>query len=95
MEGRFKREGTYVYLWPIHVDVWQKPMKYCKAIMLQLRISKGMEMVYRRQNFKRNMKRMYAFVYMYLQGSRVVQHNTVNQPFFNNKVKMKEREMEP
>ena len=20
----FKREGTYAYLWPIHVDVWQK-----------------------------------------------------------------------
>ena len=25
VEGRFKREGTYVYLWLIHVDVWQKP----------------------------------------------------------------------
>ena len=24
--GEFKREGTYVYLWPIHVDVWQKPL---------------------------------------------------------------------
>ena len=23
--GRFKREGTYVYLWLSHVDVWQKP----------------------------------------------------------------------
>ena len=23
--GRFKREGTYVYPWVIHVDVWQKP----------------------------------------------------------------------
>ena len=22
--GWFKRERTYVYLWPIHVDVWQK-----------------------------------------------------------------------
>ena len=21
--GRFKREGTYVYLWPIHINVWQ------------------------------------------------------------------------
>lgn len=21
----FKREGAYVYLWTIHVDVWQKP----------------------------------------------------------------------
>ena len=24
MGGRFKREGTYVYLWLIHVDIWQK-----------------------------------------------------------------------
>ena len=23
--GRFKKEGTYIYLWLIHVDVWQKP----------------------------------------------------------------------
>ena len=23
--GRFKKEGTYVYLWLIHVDVWHKP----------------------------------------------------------------------
>ena len=29
--GRFKREGTCVYLWLIHVDVWQKPVQYCKA----------------------------------------------------------------
>ena len=27
--GRFKREGTYVYLWLIHVDIWQKPTQYC------------------------------------------------------------------
>ena len=33
---RFEREGTYVYLWLIHVDVWQKPTKFCKAIILQL-----------------------------------------------------------
>ena len=35
--GRFKREGTYVYLQLIHVDVWQKPMQYCKAIIFQLK----------------------------------------------------------
>ena len=29
--GRFRREGTYVYLWLIHVDVWQKPAQYYKA----------------------------------------------------------------
>ena len=28
---RFKREGTYVYLWLIHADVWQKPTQYCKS----------------------------------------------------------------
>ena len=40
MGGRFKTEGTYVYLWLIHVDVWQKPTQYCKVIILQLRINK-------------------------------------------------------
>ena len=34
MGRRFKREGTYVYLQLIHVDVWQKPTQYCKAIIL-------------------------------------------------------------
>ena len=37
--GWFSREGTYVYLWLIHVDVWQKPKQYCKAIILQLKIN--------------------------------------------------------
>jgi len=37
---RFKREGTYGYLWLIHVDVWQKPVQYCKDIILQLKIKK-------------------------------------------------------
>ena len=35
--GRFKREGTYVHLWLIHVVVWQKPIQYCKANILQLK----------------------------------------------------------
>ena len=38
--GRLKREGTYVYLWLIHVDVWQKPTQHCISIILQLKISK-------------------------------------------------------
>ena len=33
-----KREGTYIYLWLIHVDIWQKPTQYCKTIILQLKI---------------------------------------------------------
>ena len=32
---RFKREGAYVYLWLIHVYVWQKLTQYCQAIILQ------------------------------------------------------------
>ena len=37
MGETFKREGTYVYLWLIHIVVWQKPIQYCKAIILQLK----------------------------------------------------------
>ena len=29
--------GTHVHPWLIHVDVWQKPPQYCKAIILQLK----------------------------------------------------------
>ena len=36
-EVGFRREGTYVYVWLIHVVVWQKPTQYCKAIILQLK----------------------------------------------------------
>ena len=37
VRGRFQREeATCVYLWLTHVDVWQKPTRYCKAIILQL-----------------------------------------------------------
>ena len=25
----FRMEGTHVYLWLIHTDVWQKPSEYC------------------------------------------------------------------
>ena len=32
------REGPYICLWLIHIDVWQKPTHYCKAIILQLKI---------------------------------------------------------
>ena len=29
--GRFKEEGTCVYLWLIHAVVWQKPTQRCKS----------------------------------------------------------------
>ena len=42
VEGRFKKEGTHVYLWLINVDIWQKPTQYCKAIILLLNLLKGL-----------------------------------------------------
>ena len=36
-DGRFKREGTYRYLWMSHVEVWQKSTKFCKAVMFQFK----------------------------------------------------------
>ena len=33
-----KRERAYVCLWPIHVDVLQKPSQYCKVIILHFKI---------------------------------------------------------
>ena len=45
MDGVFKREGTYVYLWMIHVNVWQKATQYCKAIILQLKIKFKKELI--------------------------------------------------
>ena len=39
-DGREVQErGEYVYLWQIHVNVWQKPTQYCKVIVLQLKIN--------------------------------------------------------
>ena len=35
LEGR-SGWGTYVNPWLIHVNVWQKPLQYCKIISLQL-----------------------------------------------------------
>ena len=38
--GGYAMERTHVYLWPFHVDVWQKKKKSqcCKVIILQLKM---------------------------------------------------------
>ena len=33
--------GTHVNPWLMHVNVWQKPLQYCKVISLQLIKRKG------------------------------------------------------
>ena len=40
LAGREVQErGTHVYLWLIHVDVWQRPTQHYEAIILQLQIN--------------------------------------------------------
>ena len=36
-DGRELQEGGDIYLWLSHADVWQKPTKFCKAIIVQLK----------------------------------------------------------
>ena len=37
-EGRGIQDGgTHMQPWLIHVDVWQKPLQYCKVISFQLK----------------------------------------------------------
>ena len=38
--------GIHVYPWLIHVNVWQKPLQYCKVISLQLIKKKEKKEIY-------------------------------------------------
>ena len=38
MGRKSKEEDIYVYMWLIHIVVWQKSIQYCKATILQLKI---------------------------------------------------------
>ena len=49
---RFKREGTYVYLWLIHVDVWQKPSQYCNYPLIKNKTEKS---IIRKKCVKKNL----------------------------------------
>ena len=62
---KFKREGIYVYLWLIHVDVWQKPTQHCKAIILQLKI-------------KNKQKSLWSYLILCIFAHKVFQSNCGN-----------------
>ena len=53
-----------MYLWLIHVDVWQKPTQYCKAIILQLKLNNCLKIpfhirqIYEKREEKNNKKYM-------------------------------------
>ena len=40
VEGGSRGGETYICLWLIHIDIWQKLTQYCKAIILQLKVNK-------------------------------------------------------
>ena len=40
------RGKRHVYLWLIHIAIWQKPTQYCEAIILQLKINKKETILY-------------------------------------------------
>ena len=42
------RWGTHVNPWLIHINVWQKPLQYCKVISLQVIKNKGKNKVHHR-----------------------------------------------
>ena len=51
--------GTHVNPWLIHVNVWQKPLQYCKVISLQLIKINGKKRILKKKKippFKRLVK---------------------------------------
>ena len=50
--GKVKKEGTYVHLWLIHVDVEQKSTQHCKAIILQLKKNILVSKIYEKYNLE-------------------------------------------
>ena len=68
-EGRFKERGA-LYLWLIHVTVWQKPIQYCKAIILQSTINFKIYIYYIRPQVDFKVKIHYAQLEMSLQYAR-------------------------
>ena len=61
--GRFKKKGTCIYLWLIHVDEWQKPTQCCKAIILQLKVNKKMKTTDNCKIFQRVKSRSCSFFF--------------------------------
>ena len=52
--GRGSGWGTHVNPWLIHVNVWQKPLQYCKAISLQLIKINGKKIKFKIKKKKEN-----------------------------------------
>ena len=51
--------GTHVNPWLIHVNVWQKPLQYCKVISLQLIKINGKKFFKINYHFKKGFEAFY------------------------------------
>ena len=61
MGGRFQRKRTYVYLWLIHVDVWEKSTQYCNYPNIKNKFLKiGVVFFSSLPNF------IYIYIYIYI-----------------------------
>ena len=69
MGGRFKRKGIYVYLWLIHVEVWQKTIKFYKETILQ-KIS--LKMVFKEKKKHRSKEKQDMFQVQNTGGEREI-----------------------
>ena len=71
-----------MYLWLVHVDVWQKPTQYCKAIILQLKINKFKKERYTEEKTTTKKQlyqnRLHSIEFHWDQSSNVNSTNRVN-----------------
>ena len=42
-EGQFRMDMTHVYLWLVHIDIWQKPSQYCNYPSIKINLKKELE----------------------------------------------------
>ena len=75
--GRFKREGTDVYRWLIHVNIWQKPAQHLKQLSSNWKIRKfkkecfaKAESLFSKDSWKQRLKLKQKLVKSIFRGSQ-------------------------
>ena len=58
--------GTHVNPWLIHVNVWQKPLQYCKVISLQLIKISGKQNKTKKQKQKKTKKQKSVYFILFI-----------------------------
>ena len=88
MGWRGRREGgsgwgTHVNPWLIHVNVWQKPLQYCKVISLQLIKINGKKKIIKKSCYNKNTHFKKQYIILFLKYQKVYpRENRVSIKFF-------------